>query len=204
MVIKNKRGQDLSIGTLILIVLGIVVLVILILGFSLGWANLWEKIGLYGGGSSIGDLIKACDSKVALSNKYGYCNEFTLLTLEGGQKAYLNCDDSRVKTSLRDTMTCDNSDTTIKEFCGTLAKTDKLKADTRVNSQLCSALDCEALGGITVGLAQDLSQKDAKCILSDNTYPKNKKGEELRTKITAGYGDVKDNNICCLPNPTFN
>ena len=52
----NKKGQDLSIGTLILIVLGIVVLVLLILGFTLGWGNLWDRINIFGGGASVGDV----------------------------------------------------------------------------------------------------------------------------------------------------
>ena len=53
----NNKGQDLSIGTLILIVLGIVVLVLLILGFSMGWGNLWQKIDIFGGTASINDVV---------------------------------------------------------------------------------------------------------------------------------------------------
>ena len=62
----NKKGQDLSIGTLILIVLGIVVLVVLILGFSLGWSNLFSKIGITTG-SDLSAMVAAC--KVAAASE---------------------------------------------------------------------------------------------------------------------------------------
>ena len=71
----NKRGQDLSIGTLILIVLGIIVLVLLILGFSMGWSNLWEKIGIFGGTSSVGDVVTACKLAVTSQDSYAVCQK---------------------------------------------------------------------------------------------------------------------------------
>lgn len=71
----NKKGQDLSIGTLILIVLGIVVLVILVLGFSLGWENLWNKINIFGGTSSVGDVVTACRLAITSQDKYTYCQK---------------------------------------------------------------------------------------------------------------------------------
>ena len=46
----NKKGAEMTIGTIIIIVLALVVLVVLIFGFSTGWSNLWEKITAFGGG----------------------------------------------------------------------------------------------------------------------------------------------------------
>ena len=147
---KNKRGQDLSIGTLILIVLGIVVLVLLILGFSLGWNNLWEKINIFGGGSSVGNLVTACQVKVTSNNKFGYCKEFTLVSTTDGKKEYLNCQDSRVSGSLEETLDCDETDATKagQEYCTTLAKSNSIKSDTKVNGVTCATLSCENLGGV--------------------------------------------------------
>ena len=71
----NKKAQDLSIGTLILIVLGIIVLVLLILGFSLGWSNLWEKINIYGGTSSVGDVVIACKLAQTSQDRFTLCQE---------------------------------------------------------------------------------------------------------------------------------
>ena len=42
--VMNKKGQNLTLGTIILIVLGIAVLVFLIFGFYTGWNNMWSKI----------------------------------------------------------------------------------------------------------------------------------------------------------------
>ena len=40
----NKKAQQMTLGTIIAIVLGIAVLVFLIAGFSMGWENLWDKV----------------------------------------------------------------------------------------------------------------------------------------------------------------
>lgn len=103
--LMNKKGQDLSIGTLILIVLGIIVLVLLILGFSLGWSNLWEKINIFKGSSSIGDIANACKIAVTSQDVYSYCQDFKKIKVNG-QTEYINCLDSRVVTSLESKLDC--------------------------------------------------------------------------------------------------
>jgi len=40
MIKMNKRGQELSTTAIILIVLGVIVLVVLVLGFTIGWGKL--------------------------------------------------------------------------------------------------------------------------------------------------------------------
>ena len=99
---KNKRGQDLSIGTLILIVLGIIVLVLLILGFSIGWGNLWEKINIFGGGSSIGDVVTACNLAITSQNTYDFCQNFRKIKVDS-KTEYVNCEDDRVQSGLQGT-----------------------------------------------------------------------------------------------------
>lgn len=93
----NKKAQDLSIGTLILIVLGIVVLVLLILGFSIGWQNLFGKIGIYQN-SDLSALVSACQLAVTSQSQASYC-EFKKVTI-GTNLEYVNCEDSRIKSSL--------------------------------------------------------------------------------------------------------
>lgn len=93
----NKKGQDLSIGTLILIVLGIVVLVLLILGFSLGWENLWEKINIFGGGTnSVNDVATACRIALSSQDKYTLCDKTWPIKGEGD----IGCRDPRVLINL--------------------------------------------------------------------------------------------------------
>jgi hypothetical protein len=95
----NKKGQDLSIGTLILIVLGIIVLVLLVLGFSIGWSNLWEKINIFGGTSSVGDVVTACNLAITAQDKFTQCQKTWDIKVEGtSTKIY--CKHSLVKGSL--------------------------------------------------------------------------------------------------------
>ena len=117
MVRINKRGQDLSIGTLILIVLGVIVLVLLILGFSIGWGNLWEKINIFGGGNSIGDVATACSLAASSNNKFDYCENFRKIKIDG-KTEYVNCQDTRVGSESG--ITCDQK--IISNQCEKLAK----------------------------------------------------------------------------------
>ena len=97
----NKKGQDLSIGTLILIVLGIVVLVILILGFTMGWENLWNKINVFGGGtSSISDVTIACRLALPTSDTYTLCQRTWEIKEGNNPKEPVGCRDPRVLQSL--------------------------------------------------------------------------------------------------------
>ncbi len=81
----NKRGQEMQIGTIIAIVLGIAVLVFLIFGFSQGWNNLWERVTLFGGGdNNVDTIVQACALKCSTGDKYGFCEEKMTVRLEFG------------------------------------------------------------------------------------------------------------------------
>jgi len=70
---KGKRGAEMTIGTIVIIVLAIAVLVFLIFGFTTGWSNLWERIGIYGGaGANINDISQACAAACAQQDSYGW------------------------------------------------------------------------------------------------------------------------------------
>jgi hypothetical protein len=72
----NKKGQQMTLGTIIAIVLGITVLVFLIWGFSTGWSNMWNKITAFGGGSAnIDTIVQACALACSTQNEYGFCTE---------------------------------------------------------------------------------------------------------------------------------
>ncbi len=93
----NKRGQELSIGTLVLIVLGVIVLVLLVLGFSMGWQNLFSKIGIYQG-SDLSSMVAACKVAVASQSTVSYC-EFKSVRLSDGKKE-INCEYNDVEKEL--------------------------------------------------------------------------------------------------------
>ncbi len=70
----NKKGAELTIGTIVIIVLALVVLVVLILGFTGGWGNLWGRIsGFFGGGSNIDSVVQACQVACTTNMKNDYC-----------------------------------------------------------------------------------------------------------------------------------
>jgi len=72
----DKTGQQMTLGTIIAIVLGVAVLVLLIWGFSSGWNNLWDKVTKYGGGKeNAGTVAQACALSCSSKNVYGFCNK---------------------------------------------------------------------------------------------------------------------------------
>ncbi|MBI2451664.1 hypothetical protein HYV50_01135 [Candidatus Pacearchaeota archaeon] len=136
----NKKAQDLSIGTLILIVLGVIVLVLLILGFSLGWSNLWEKINIFGGSSSIGDVVTACKIAVTSQDKYSYCQDFKRIKVDG-KTEYVSCEDQRVATSIDTKITCDKPtdyNTWAGYYCNKVLSADE-RSKAKVNNAQCAA-----------------------------------------------------------------
>ena len=70
--IKDKKGMELSITTIILLVLGILVLIGLILAVSMGWDNFKTQIGAILG-SDVAQARKTCDVQCSLDNSYDYC-----------------------------------------------------------------------------------------------------------------------------------
>jgi hypothetical protein len=78
----NKRGQGLSTNAIILIILGVVVLVVLILGFTMGWSTLKGKI--MGSKSNVDTISEACTLACSINSVYDYCNMKRELTDEKG------------------------------------------------------------------------------------------------------------------------
>jgi hypothetical protein len=75
LMVMNKRGQDLTLGTVILIVLGIAVLVFLIFGFSSGWGNLWDRItNAVGGKANLDTIRSGCELACAQNSIDNWCN----------------------------------------------------------------------------------------------------------------------------------
>ncbi len=68
-----KRGQELSITTLILIVIGIVVLVLIVIGFTGGFGTLADKFTNLGGGSNVQSVLQACTIACNTQAVYDYC-----------------------------------------------------------------------------------------------------------------------------------
>lgn len=168
--LMGKKRGEVGVGALILIVLGIVILVVMILGFSIGWSNLWEKINIFGGGVSISDAVTACRFVVTSQSNYDYCQKFHQVNTNG-EKEYVNCQDSRIQPNLENNLDCpagyENSEISARTYCQNLVKTRKMSADKkiRVNGILCS-LDVTSnakeeieVKSITIDLSEDSVDK---------------------------------------------
>lgn len=85
---QNKRGQGLSTNAIILIVLGVLVLVILIAGFTLGWGKIapWIKTE-----SNVGQISQACQLACSTLAKYNYCSVGRELFTEEGTEEDVSC-----------------------------------------------------------------------------------------------------------------
>ena len=67
----DKRGQELSTSTIILIILGLIILVVLILGFMLGWNKI---LPILKSDSNVNDISMACQQACTLGSDFDFCN----------------------------------------------------------------------------------------------------------------------------------
>ncbi len=72
----NKRGAELTIGTLVIIVLAVIVLVVLVVGFTSGWGDLWANISqFFGAGANIDTVVSACNTACLTQGKNAFCTQ---------------------------------------------------------------------------------------------------------------------------------
>ncbi len=71
----DKKGQQMTLGTIIAIVLGIVVLVFLIFGFSTGWSSMWDRVTGQTTGSNVKLVIADCANDCKMEEQSSWCNE---------------------------------------------------------------------------------------------------------------------------------
>lgn len=65
----NKRGQGMSISTIILLILGVVILVVLVLGFSVGW----NKILPFISSNNVNTITQQCSAACTTADTYSFC-----------------------------------------------------------------------------------------------------------------------------------
>ncbi|MCH7535753.1 MAG: hypothetical protein IH948_08440 [Bacteroidetes bacterium] len=83
----NKRGQGLTVSTLIIIILAIVVLVFLVYGFSVGWGNLFDTVSNLGGGkSNVGAIVTACELACNTGSQFDYERRFREIKFVGSDE----------------------------------------------------------------------------------------------------------------------
>lgn len=85
----NKRGQELSTNAIIMIVIGVIVLVVLVLGFTIGWDRLLPFVS----SNNVQNIQTTCSTACSTNNVYDFCSLNRTLKssdLPNGQ-AYGNC-----------------------------------------------------------------------------------------------------------------
>lgn len=70
---KAKKGAEMTIGTLVVIVLAVLVLAFLAYGFSTGWSNLWNQISPKIAKVNVDALRQTCLLACTTQQSYEYC-----------------------------------------------------------------------------------------------------------------------------------
>lgn len=117
---SRKKGQNMTLGTIIAIVLGIAVLVFLVYGFATGWGNLWSRITAYSGGDANVDTIKqACALACASNAENDYCLRERTITFSGDEERVGSCYNYKDRLGVSCSMTCP-PDKVYKQTCSDL------------------------------------------------------------------------------------
>lgn len=89
----NKKGAEMTIGTLVVIVLAVMVLAFVAYGFGTGWTNLWEKIKGSTSTANVDTLKQACLYACTAQQTYEYCCVNKTIILETGAHRVAKCKD---------------------------------------------------------------------------------------------------------------
>jgi len=71
----NKRGQGLSTNAIILIILGVLVLAVLIIGFTMGWSTVAPWLSK----NNVQNIVTSCETACSTQNLYDYCSRERIL-----------------------------------------------------------------------------------------------------------------------------
>jgi len=90
----NKRGQNLTLGTILLIILGLAVLVMLIYGFSVGWGSLFDRIrNIAPGQNNVDAVTSGCNIACSTQDEYNFCTSIRTVKAEDGFSASASCNE---------------------------------------------------------------------------------------------------------------
>jgi len=118
---KKKRAQNISLTTILLMVLGVVVVVLLIWGFSTGWSNMWDKItNFVGGGSNVEAVKSGCELACTTENKQVWCEEVRTLKKSDGTRLKGSCENFAKSNDLDVSCDVNCGDDVYKQTCGDL------------------------------------------------------------------------------------
>ena len=122
----NKKGQGLTIPTIVIIILALVVLVVLIYGFTVGWGNLFQNIQAFGGRVNVQNVITGCKISCDTNAAFDYCaKERNVVFSRGEDPVSLTCKDLEGRGV--NLATCNNVDCTEFEKIINVFRLDEVK-----------------------------------------------------------------------------
>ena len=107
----NKKGAELAIGTIVLIILALVVLVVVIYGFTVGWGNLFQNLIGYGGGQvNVQTIVSSCQVSCSTQSVYDYCSKRRNVVFEEKGKGELFTCEQLARRTPGVGLSCDSID----------------------------------------------------------------------------------------------
>lgn len=125
---QNKRGQELSTSAIILIILGVIVLVVLIIGFVFGWQKIVPWVSI----DNVNSIVTQCDSACFTRSVYDFCSRKRDLKVEGQVFKNMTCYYMAEKQNYGITK-CEDVSCTNIVFVGTSAGVTQADIDTACN-----------------------------------------------------------------------
>ncbi len=95
--LDNKKGAEMTIGTIIVIILALVVLVFLIFSFTKTGGSLMDNVkNFFGGGSNIDSIKNACQTACITKSSYEYNDVIREIRWDTKTKAMASCKELEV------------------------------------------------------------------------------------------------------------
>ena len=216
----NKRGQGLSINAIILIILGILVLIFIVIGFTVGWNKI---LPILGGGANVADIQNQCSFACSSASTFDFC--------DSKRNVKVGADNELVGFGSSFDATCNELAELVQELgiqgcpavdCGSITPySNKGFAEgvctkqggaiggdsdaliiygSGFNAVRCRGLECSAYGGAIKG--EGIESGDPA------TVPANKCHTSQDRNFAIGIEDYKagstnPDRVCCVANPDF-
>src|SRR3990167_3529052 len=107
--LMNKRGQGLSVNAIILIILGLVILVMMIIGFTIGWSG----IKFFVSKDNSDTIVTACNVACSTNSQNSFCDAKREMTKDGVTLKDVTCNylakkQPKYKVESCGSISCDN------------------------------------------------------------------------------------------------
>jgi len=157
----DKRGQGLSTNAIILIILGVVVLVVLILGFMLGWDTLAPWLS----SENVDTIVRQCSAACSTAKTYDFCTKTRTLKSQTEELKDVTCYYLSKKKTTYGIEECSAVDCDIEDDL--IAAKEKCTAEKTTAEAKESEEEKEAWKDVEVTYLTDAGQKTEKCSIID-------------------------------------